>query len=117
MACVTDETKTARSGTSMASQIAYDARGFNEAGAWRCVLGAILVLCAVVPSCQAQITSLEFKSWPTVITVTFDASRASAADVSRWMQLADYISNENGYQVPPLLEDCAPNDSRYISCE
>ena len=60
---------------------------------------------------------MQFKAWPTVINVTFDTRHVTAADVNRWMQLADYISNENGYQVPVPLEECPPNDSRYIPCE
>ena len=85
---------------------------------WLCrPMGTILIFCLITLTCHAQEMTLRFGAWPMVINVTFDASRVPAADVNRWMQLADYISNENGYQVPPALEDCPSNDARYTPCD
>ena len=66
---------------------------------------------------QAQETTLHFRADPTMIDVTFDRARVSPEDVKRWMQLADFVSSENGYQVPPSLGLCSRDDPRYVGCD
>ena len=59
---------------------------------------------------------MRYTVWPMVIDVTFDTARVSVEELSRWMQLRDLISNENGYQVPFALEQCFSDDPRYVPC-
>src|SRR6266550_5786566 len=63
---------------------------------------------------QAQETTLHFRADPTMIDVTFDRARVSPEDVKQWMQLADFVSSENGYQVPPSRGLCRRDDPRYV---
>jgi hypothetical protein len=68
------------------------------------------------PLARAQETTLHFRADPTMIDVTFDRARVSPEDVKRWMKLSDFISSENGYQVPPSLGLCRRDDPRYVGC-
>jgi hypothetical protein len=70
----------------------------------------------ISPALEAQQTTLRFHADPTIIDVTFDAANVRIEDVKKWMQLRDYISNENGYQVPVSLEECHKEDPRYVDC-
>jgi hypothetical protein len=77
-----------------------------------------MILVAVwSPFARAQETTLHFRADPTMIDVTFDRARVSSEEVKRWMQLADFVSSENGYQVPPSLALCRRNDPRYVGCD
>jgi len=102
---------------SMISQMISNFRS-NRGGRWRHVIAltSLVVICAVSPAVNAQEMTLRFEAWPIVNEVTFDAARTPVEDVRRWMQLADHISNENGYQVPFWLEQCYRDDPRYVPC-
>jgi hypothetical protein len=76
----------------------------------------VCILCVISPALEAQQTTLRFHADPTIIDVTFDAANVRIEDVKKWMQLRDYISNENGYQVPVSLEECHKEDPRYVDC-
>ena len=76
----------------------------------------LLMICGFTPLIHAEETTLRFEVWPMVIDVTFDRNRLTVEDVNRWMQLRDLISNENGFQVPFVLEQCFKDDPRYDSC-
>jgi hypothetical protein len=76
----------------------------------------LLIICSATLRAKAQETTLTFPMNGGMVDVTFDAARTPAEDVRRWMQLRDFISNENGYQVPFWLEQCFPDDPRYVPC-
>jgi len=92
---------------------------YRRSGRWRfgIILSSLMAICAAPSRVEAQeTTTLRFEAWPTIIEVTFNPAQVPLEDVRRWMQLANYISNENGYQVPFWLEECFKDDPRYVPC-
>jgi len=85
---------------------------------WRfgVILASLMAICAVSSRVEAQETTLRFEAWPTIIEVTFNPDQVPTEDLRQWMEVADYISNENGYQVPLWLEQCFKEDPRYAPC-